>query len=175
MLHDTVDVRKIMLLKKLSSLARNITQLSDNHNLIEFVLHELCHEDCFNLQKAAYLVDNQDFDCLHGIVGVDKTQPFLHNNIWQVPDDFSSYMNNLIFNKKVKELQCKSNKCLSEKEPVLIQQLGNQLGIECPKYHIIPLKYDNKGILLYETASDKDIEENDFISGLSFLSLCPLF
>lgn len=175
MLNDTVDVRKIMLLKKLSSLARNITQLPDNHNLIEFVLHELCHEDCFNLKKAAYLVDNEDFDCLHGIVGVDKSQPFSHSNIWQVPDDFSTYMSSLLFNKKVKELQCKSNKCMSNQELGLIQQLSSELGIECPKYHIIPLKYDNKGILLYELASDADIEENDFISGVSFLSLCPLF
>lgn len=174
MLND-IDVRKIMLLKKLSNLPRNIAQLSTNHNLVEFVLHELCHEDCFNLKKAAYLVDNQDFDCLHGIAGVDKSQPFSNNNIWQVPDDFSNYMNTLLFNKKVKELQCKSNKCNAKEDSMLIQTLSNQLGIEYPKYHIIPLKYDNKGILLYETASEADIEENDFISGISFLSLCPLF
>ena len=120
MLNDTIDVRKIMLLKKLSNLPRNIAQLSTNHNLIEFVLHELCHEDCFNLKKAAYLVDNEDFDCLHGIAGVDKSQPFSHNNIWQVPDDFSNYMNTLLFNKKVKELQCKSNKCHVSEDSMLI-------------------------------------------------------
>lgn len=175
MLNDTIDVRKIMLLQKLSGLPRNIAQLSSNHNLIEFVLHELCHEDCFNLKKAAYLVDNEDFDCLHGVVGIDKNEPFSHTNIWQAPDDFSTYMNGLLFNKKVKELKCKSDKCKSTNEFTLLRQLSDDLGMECPKYHIIPLKYENQGILLYEMANDNDIEENDFITGLSFLSLCPLF
>jgi hypothetical protein len=175
MLHGPIGERKLMLLKKLSNIPLNIIRLRNNHNLIEFVLHELCHEDCLNLKKAAYLVDNEDFDCLHGIVGIDKVEPFAHTNIWQMPDDFSAYMSSLAFNKKVKELKYQSNKSITEHESMFLKQLGDDLGMQHPKQYTVPLKYDNRGILLYEAMDDNDIEESDIINGLSFLSLCPLF
>ena len=175
MVHDSVDPRKILLLKKLSNIPRNINQLRENHNLIEFVLHELCHEDCLNLKKAAYLVDNKDFDCLHGVVGIDKTEPFIHTNIWQAPDDFSAYMKTATFNTKVRQLKHKSHANLSEKEIDLLEELSHELGMNRLKHFTVPLKYDNQGILLYESVNDDAIEENDLLSGLSFLSICPLF
>jgi hypothetical protein len=175
MLHSSVGERRLVLLKKLSNIPRNIIQLHDNYNLIEFVLHELCHEDCLNLKKAAYLIDNEDFDCLHGIVGIDKAEPFSHTNIWQQPNDFSTYMKSLAFNTKVKQLRYKSNKHISKNDSAFFRQLGDDLGMHQYKQCTLPLKYDNKGILLYETMNPHDIEENDLMSGLSFLSICPVF
>ncbi|HTM06073.1 MAG TPA: hypothetical protein VL201_02435, partial [Patescibacteria group bacterium] len=165
MLHDSVNARKLLLLKKLSNIPRNISQLHNNHNLIEFVLHELCHEDCLNLKKAAYLIDNEDFNCLHGVAGIDKVEPFTHSNIWQRPDDFSAYMNSLAFNKKVRQLKYQSSKAATECGSAFFRELSDDLDMQQPKYYTLPLKYDNKGILLYEAVNEDNIEENDLING----------
>lgn len=172
---DAIAQRQLMLLKKLSNIPRNIAQLQDRHNLVEFVFHELCHEDCLNVHKAAFFVDNQDFNCLHGVVGIDKAEPFSSANIWQAPDDFSDYMKAVAFNEKVRKIQCASDSSLSQPESALIKQLGKELGMNNPKYCLLPLKYDNKGIFLYETSDKHAIEEADLINGLSFLFMCPLF
>ena len=56
--------------ERLADLPKRMVPLYDLEaigNIPEFVLHDLCHEDCFNLKKAAFLVDNPDFDSLQGV------------------------------------------------------------------------------------------------------------
>ena len=59
-------------------------------NMIEFVLHCLCSEDCFNMPKAAYFVDNIDFNCLKGIAGYNHLEKYKEPGIWSKPENFSS-------------------------------------------------------------------------------------
>ena len=61
--------RHYTILNTLSKLPRKMLSLKGQENVTEFVLHELCHKNCFNLDKAAYFVDNPDFDCLKGMAG----------------------------------------------------------------------------------------------------------
>src|SRR6202042_1032184 len=91
------------LLRCLSNLPKQILTLHSLDNVPEFVLHGLCSKDCFNLYKAAYFVDNPDFDCIRGIAGFSKDEGELEwNNIWDDPESFSLFTKSLPFNKRVR-------------------------------------------------------------------------
>ena len=47
----------------------------------EFVLHDICNPNCFNLQKAAFLVDNPDFDCLKGVAGFSADEAYQKHDL----------------------------------------------------------------------------------------------
>ena len=47
-------------LNTISRLPRKMLSLKNQENITEFVLHDLCNKKCFNLEKAAYFVDNPD-------------------------------------------------------------------------------------------------------------------
>ena len=175
MIHPVIDPRQLNFLIKLSRLPKNINAYGDRYNVVEFILHELCDHDCLNVNKAAYFVDNHDFDCLHGVAGIDFEEKFLHNDIWQVPDEFTKYMNQLHFNQKVKEVKVSSGKNNEQGSVDCIAGLADCLGMQNVSYSVIPLKHDNHGLFLYETKDHESIQEHDLINGLSLLAFCPLF
>ncbi|QQR54120.1 hypothetical protein IPH25_04725 [bacterium] len=174
MIQMEIDPRQLNFLIKLSKIPRNINEYKDRYNVIEFILHELCHEECLNLKKAAYFIDNHDFDCLHGVVGIDTNEKFSHEDIWQVPDQFSNYMKQLSFNNKVKELRTVSSKSFVQDELRYVKQLAQDLGMQDVSCSVIPLRHDNKGVFVYEPQAQGCLEEHDILNGLNFLGLCPL-
>ena len=68
MKHDGAN-NKNRILIHLSTLPQKILSLHGRADLAEFVLRDLCHERCFNLKKAAFFIDNPDFNHLKGIAG----------------------------------------------------------------------------------------------------------
>ncbi len=62
------------LLRCFTHLPQQILSLHKIDNATEYVLHSLCDAGCLDLQKAAYLVDNPDFDCLQGVAGFNKAE-----------------------------------------------------------------------------------------------------
>ena len=73
--HDHLD-RRHNVLHHLTHLPRKIVSLNGAENLTEFVLHDLCQSRCFNLPKAAYFVNNPDFNCIKGVAGVHADELF---------------------------------------------------------------------------------------------------
>ena len=96
--------RQNRMLHHLARLPRLMIDIHGRDNVSEFILHELCSAPCFNLRKAAYFVDNPDFNCLHGVAGFADDQAYQDQEIWESPDEFSKYMQNAAFNNHVRSI-----------------------------------------------------------------------
>jgi hypothetical protein len=156
--------------------------LQGRDNIAAFLLHDLCHQEGFNFHRGAYFVDNPDFDCLKGVAGVhqDEHSKFTNGNngscIWLAPDEYSTFHNEAAFNKLVRAIDHKSifrNK--HKKEGELIRSVANLLGFAKPEFYSWPMKYDNKGILLFERvdADSKNFDEH-MLNCVHLFSFCPV-
>src|SRR5438876_816123 len=108
-MEHTNILRQHNLFYRLSCVPEKIVSAHGTENLAEFVLYELCHPECFHFEKAAFFVDNPDFDCLRGVAGfaaedIDQSS----QDVWQGHDDFSTRMKNSEFNKQVRAFNCTS-------------------------------------------------------------------
>ncbi len=168
--------RQHEVLKCLSKLPRMILLVSERNNVPEFVLHELCHPACFDLVKAAFLVDNPDFDCVHGIAGLARDEmDVTDSDIWDYPDDFSMQMQLSPFNQKVREVERASLQRNGGEQNELIADVANLLGLEQPSACYWNMKHDNHGILIFERAAFDDHGIDEYlINGVSMLSFCPI-
>ncbi|HEV2916383.1 MAG TPA: hypothetical protein VGW78_01410 [Candidatus Babeliales bacterium] len=162
-------------LQVLNYLPRRILELKDQPNKQEFIMHSLCNKDCFNIEKAAYFIDNPDFDCIKGVTGYSASEVY-KGDIWSNPKDFSDYMAQAIFNKKVRDIQGKSCTMHHESHEHALHEIANMLGIE--KYNVcnIPIPHENHGYFIYELQKDTGELDNELIlNGISLLSFCPLY
>lgn len=174
---DEKGIRGYEKVNSLIWLPRKMITLHGNENVSEFVLHELCHEKCFNLKKAAYFIDNPDFDCLKGVAGVSLEERPLVDDIWQKPEEFSTYMRQSPFNQKVRSLSRPSAKKVSiEADKELAIDVAHELGITNIGYCSWTGKHDNHGILVFEKgAPQEEVDRDELLSGVSLLSFCPIY
>ncbi|MBP9765478.1 hypothetical protein KBD08_04040 [Candidatus Babeliales bacterium] len=161
-----------MLLHKLGSFPQNIATNHYLENLSEFVLHELCSQDLFNLPKAAYLVNNPDFKCLKGVAGYDDKHAFNAGVNWQKHKEFTSHMKQSPFNQKVRLMY---DSALSKHDENEMYALADVLEIEHPVYHIWDMKHENQGIFIYEKPESFDETHEHLIQFVPMLSFCPVF
>ena len=172
-----ISPRHQEVLARLSLLPRKIiARYSDDHTS-EFTLHELCHLTCFDLEKAAYFVDNPDFDCLQGIAGYHKAEH--DDNLAQEleePELFSRHLRTCRFNQRVRTITGLSYRRARKTETDILKFLAPLLTISDPCCYIWPLKHDNYGILIYERGKIQAEELREHIeNGIHILSLCSLF
>jgi len=175
--HDERLQRQHEVLRRLSTLPRMILMLNDRDNSPEFVLHDLCHPTCFNLHKAAYFVDNPDFDCVHGIAGVSRDEVnFVSNDIWDNQEEFSTVMHGSPFNNQVRNVEGQSIKKYNGSEKEWVDKLAHMLGIVQPTACTWNMKHDNYGMLIFERAAfdESDLDEY-LVNGVSLLSFCPIY
>ncbi|MFC1842276.1 hypothetical protein ACFLYU_01325 [Candidatus Dependentiae bacterium] len=179
---DDSKVRQKRLLHELSMIPKKILSLHGRENVTEFVLHDLSHKSCFNLNKAAYFVNNPDFNCLKGVAGI-STQEIpqgLWQNIWDQNEMFSTYMRNSPFNRKVRNFSQCSLECSLEGENAphneVIESVSRKLGIENPDYFSLDMKHGNHGLFVFEKndLQDKGLKEH-LLNGVSLLGFCPIF
>ncbi|MBA3954703.1 hypothetical protein H0X48_05290 [Candidatus Dependentiae bacterium] len=167
--------RHEQLLVSFASLPEKMLALYDLENLVEFVLHELCTTRCFNLSKAAYFIDNVDFDCFKGLAGFDKSNEFIKSEeSWDTPQEFTQHMQGCKFNQKVRSISNVSPKKSSCSQQQFINELASELEIVRPATCAWDLKHDNYGILIYETAGHQAVDKHLF-KALSLLGFCPVF
>lgn len=163
-------------LDKLSCLPRKMLTLHGCENITEFVLHELCNERCFDLEKAAYFIDNPDFDCFKGVAGFCRSQAPRSIDVWQNSATFSDHMKHSDFNKKVRSLSRCSLRKGSNSEKEFAATIAKDLGMKHYNVCSWDMKHDNHGLLIYEKAQDThQINEDYLLNGLSLLSFCPIF
>lgn len=166
--------RRNGLLEHLSTLPRKMIQVHGRANLNEFLLHELCGQSCFNLLKAAYFVDNPDFNCLRGVAGFDCKHVFNARDIWQNPEEFSQFMACCSFHNKVKEIM-HEGRSSDDDVNLFLTQAGALLGFNGCSRCTWQMKHDNNGILMYEKADPQDQIVDDYLlDGISLLSFCPV-
>jgi len=163
----------INLLRIIHRLPQNILKMHDTENVCEFVLHDLCCQECFNLQKAAYFVDNPAFNCLKGVAGYECSQAY-NGDIWHDPEAFTEHMRASDFNQKVRNAMHYSCKNCQEPDEKVMQDIAIELGMEDFAYCTWDLKHDNHGYLIYQ-AKEAPVEPEDLLSSLCFLGFCPIF
>lgn len=165
------------LLSYLSHLPRKIVSLDGIGNTPEFILHELCNENCFNLSKAAFFVDNPDFNHLKGVAGFSSAEAYAdHATIWDKPLEFSEHMQQAHFNQKVKNISLNSFKRADVLSDEAVLNVAHELGFKNPAYKSWQMKHDNHGVLVYEYNGSAlpGIEEH-LDNSLYLLNFCPLF
>jgi hypothetical protein len=172
-------MRKHQLLCRLSSLPEKIVSAHEVENLAEFVLYELCHPECFNLGKAAFFVDNPDFDCLRGVAGItadDHIHTLDKQDVWQMHEAFTKTMRDSAFNASVRAVSTPSLAKSGMPVDQEVAKIVTMLPFKAPEWRSFKTKHGNRGILIYEHQDDADnaVAEH-IVSGASLLAFCPIF
>lgn len=161
-----------LILHRLSTLPKKLLKLQHTQYLSDFLLHELC-QDCFTLSRAAYLVDNPDFNCLQGVSGFWSNEVYAAD-CWQHPNLFIEHMQKAPFNQQVK----KYSRCSLKKESLLdqntINSVAKDLNFVDPAFHNFELKHDNHGIFIFEKPTKCDLVDKHLEDSLYYFSFCPI-
>lgn len=177
MKRKNMSSRSEHLLQCLAYLPQKMLSMHGTENLTEFVLHDLCNQECFNLSKAAYFIDNPDFNYLKGVAGFDDHEDFIPcADLWSHPERFSEHMKNCEFNQEVRKIEKSSIRLSHKPEKELVYELAQELGFQEPIYYCWDIKNDNYGLFIFECASDQENAiEKELLQGLYLLGFCPVF
>ncbi len=164
------------ILQCFTHLPKQILTLHEIDNVSEYVLHSLSQEGCFNFTKAAYFVDNPDFNFLKGVAGFDKGDE-IYTCESVIAEDGSIILerNKCNYNDRVREITISSPKRNGQSPEKAIQHLLEALDMSNPSCHAWNIKHDNFGLLVYECeeGTDQSLHE-EFLHGLSILGFCPV-
>jgi len=166
-------------------LVHNVTNLPHkiikNYSLSELpqlVLHELGHENNFDFKRAAYLIDNPDFDHLIGVAGFCQHDCEHHkNDIWSEPKSFQKDMETAHFHSEMKRFLKNSLKRrdIDIHKSNEIKELGSAMGINNPEFLMWNMKHGNHGLLIFEKKSELcDFRKNMLSNASALLSLCGI-
>lgn len=167
------------ILQHVCHLPRKLISLHEHHldNVPEFVLYELSHKNGFNLQKAAYFVDNPDFNCMKGVAGfcTDEQDAFKDVDVWQNPLEFSRFMKDSPFNNQVRSVCHESARCKGHSQQELVEDIAHKLDLKHPHAYTWNLKHGNHGLLVIEKADEQDPWEGQYLHDCAhILGFCPV-
>lgn len=164
------------LVKALLKLPDKILHHHEVDSLPNLILHDLGHDKHLNLNKAMFLVDSPDFDCLKGIAGFCKDECKMHHDdVWQDPSRFIGDMRDAQFHNKINHFLHHSMKRRTSNKQELCE-LGKSMGIEKPHVFTWDMRHGNHGILLYDTDNECLCEaDNELLHHIAaLLGLCPV-
>ncbi len=161
----------------LTSLPKRMLSLQGMDNVTEFVLHDLCNECCFNLSRAAFFIDNPDFNCTKGVAGFSREEIRAQcSGIWDNPQAFSECMRSSAFNQKVRGLTECSIRKAGHNHDELAKKVADDLGFKQYAYCSWGMKHDNEGFVIFEKALPQEtFADEHVLNGLALLSFCPVF
>lgn len=164
------------LLQYMSNFPKYIMTLEVFDNIPDFILYGLCHDDCFNVRRAAYFIDNPDFDFIQGISGFCKSEVLMDwDKLWDQPDQFSSKVKDSSFNKRIKSFSTDSIKRNNHSHDEFIKRVAYEIGFDEPCYYCWDLKHYNHGIIVYEKIDvDSEHLHDHFKNYLHLLNFCPI-
>src|SRR5579872_1375005 len=169
--------RHAQIVDNLRRLPRKMLQLHGRDNVTDFVLHELCSKDFFNIPRAAYFIDNPSFNCLKGIVGIAGHELQGFTDIWSHPDSFIEKVAQSAFNQKVRSFTYESRKNRGHSHEAMADMVAQELGLKNHGFYAWDLKHDNHGFLVCEKNEVHDSEhphEEVMVDGLCLLGFCPI-
>lgn len=173
---ENITPRHIDIVNSLRQLPKKMICLQGHDNIVEFVLHELCNKRCFNIEKAAFFIDNPDFNFIKGIAGLSQHEiaQDLHD-IWGDPIAFSEHMSQAEFNKKVRSFGCESHKRQGNNEQDLADYIAKELNFQNYDFYTVDMKHDNHGFFMCEQKHDHDDTiKNIMKDSLYLLGFCPI-
>lgn len=176
MKHEDTLTRHHRLLHAINELPKRMLSVYSRDNSPEFVLHHLCNTTCFDVPKAAYFVDNPDFDCTKGVAGFAREEHAHTNfNHWDKPEDFTQHMRVSPFNAQVRSVLTPSIYRSQKPDNVVISDIAGNLGMRDYAYCSWNMKHDNRGFLVYEVNGQCDDLFNElFADSAHFLGFCPI-
>jgi hypothetical protein len=62
-----------------------------------------------------------------------------------------------------------------KKNEQIVEEIAHELGFNQPLYYAWNMKYDNKGILLYEKHNNESCDCDYLLDGLCLIGFCPVF
>lgn len=172
---SSILMKQQAVLDRISSLPEKLLQLHTTENICEFLLYDLCDAECFDLKRAAYFVDNPDFDCLKGVAGFDAQERFVQAPIWETPELFVQHMQQAQFNQKVRSISRHSMQKLKQSDQEIIGVMAPLLGLQNPFYCSWQMKHDNHGLLIYEAELSCPIPQEIIRKGACLLGFCPIY
>jgi hypothetical protein len=164
-----------LLVNKIMGLPHRILQNHEVPGLEQMVLHELSHDNCFGLDKATYLVDNPDFDCIKGVAGFCKQECGMHKqDLWQESHAFNNDMKSAEFHNNMMSFLrhgLKRNEHVHDADD--IRELGTKLGLQNPSFLAWPMRHGNHGILIFQADETKLASKKELLANvMALLSLC---
>ncbi len=169
---DQKRVQEVLLC--VTSLPEQLIKFHGQENMLEFLLHSMSQKSCFNFSKAAYFIDNPDFNHLKGIAGFHHPESYEQNH-WHDPETFSEHMKRAPFNNQVREVMRESIKKNNHTEKEVVEALSQELAFNNSHYLSWPVKYNNHGLLLFESEGEHDTVKEEMQSGLHLLGFCPVY
>lgn len=157
----SADQNKFLL--NLLQLPQHILKNSHTSGMVDLILGHLASKECFNLKKAAYLLDNPEFNCTRGICGVETCGlEEVIENPWNCVEEAINQVSNQEFNKKIKcfttnSLKNKKGKPCSEEE--IIEFGRKHLELENPMFIEWTGRHGNHGLLFCEPLESASLEE----------------
>ncbi len=170
--------RDAQIMECLAGLPHKMLSLHGIENMTEFVMHELCGQHCFNFERAAYFIDNPDFNCLKGVAGFARSEAFSNEQeiIWVEPRVFSAHMEKSPFNQKVRGLNRCSLRVVGESEEDVVAEVAHNLGFKNHAFCSWGMKHDNHGLLVFEKTDEDDVDIERYLQkAFSLLGFCPIF
>lgn len=168
------------LVEILAHLPHHIVKHHYDDHLSNFVLYEISKG--FGLTKAAYMVDNPDFDHLRGVAGYcNKQMQTPHSDIWsniesvrgdliQKPfqDNIGKHMGQSVKRKQVPGAESVAH--LQE-----LSDLAKTWGMENPACLVWESKHGNHGVFVFEKGSQIGVWRYSLLGRIvALLSLCGL-
>lgn len=144
--------------------------------LAHMVLHELGHDNVFGLKRAAYFVDNPDFDHLVGVAGFCKNECIFHKkNHWNDPHSFKQDMEAAKFHNNVRIVATQSfnKKHIDTNSFADIALLSDELEITNPSFFTWNMHHGNHGLLIFEPSKEISVWRHSLLSNIiGLLSMC---
>ncbi len=170
------DKREREVLLCMTSLPQQMVRNHGIENMPEFLLHNLAQQGCFNFTKAAYFVDNVDFNHLKGVAGIARHELYDADH-WKNQEHFSQYMKQSQFNQKVRTIERASADIKNKKPDQVVQEIGKILEFANPNYVMWHIKYDNAGLLVFESEQPQEPEtlKEHLYNALHLFGFCPIF
>ena len=146
------------LVSELLQLPRHILQHMHTAGLTDILLGHLASKSYFNLKKAAYLLNNPDFNCVKGMAGIEISDTNHWQNPWSNPLEHTKFLENSSFNKKVKTFVGHGlfTNPSQEDTPRIIKYAEEHLALENPVFIGWHGKHGNHGIFFCEPQRDSE-------------------
>lgn len=169
------DEKSAHIVSKIGGLLKNILVSQEHDHVVDIVMHQLCSNTGLDVHKAAYFVDNPDFDCLHGVTGYCSDEMGKYQCDWSDREKFAHTIVNTPFNKDVKSLRYKSMKRTGKLDDDVVKDIAQKLKIQNPGYCSWDMKHNNHGIFVYQKQDIPDHMQNSVHDAVCLLGFCPLF
>lgn len=175
-LHE-LDSHEGQLVSRLLDLPHKILSHDDLEGLQQLILYELAHDDSFGFNKASYLIDNPEFNCLKGVAGYAKDEcgTVAMPDRWENPRDFIQNISQAKFHQQVSSFLnpslCKAHG--KDPEADAVKSLSDSLGMKNSSFVTWRMRHGNHGVLLFEEGALPHKHNSALLQHfVALLSLC---